>query len=127
VLAPESYADGMDAYLSAVDRLEKGRDVVSVREHLAEAKRFFQTAVEAARLARTTFPAALTARGAAEKAGSTNYSARDWERAEDALMAAAAALENGKLNKATEHAREAQQRYHETEQKALAAKARVAL
>src|SRR5688572_26475040 len=38
VLAPESYAEGMEVYLSAVDTMEKGKDLGRVREELTEAK-----------------------------------------------------------------------------------------
>jgi len=126
VLAPESYAEGMEVYLSAVDTMEKGKDLGRVREELAEAKGFFQRAVDASNLARTTFTAALAARAAAEKAESAKYVARDWQRAEEALMAAASTLEDGNLNKATKEGGDAQERYRETETKAIAAKARAA-
>ena len=126
VLAPESYAEGMEIYMSAVDTMEKGRDMNKVREELAEAKGLFQKSIEASQLARTTFTDAIAARAAAEKAESAKYAARDWERAEEALMAAAATLEDGNLNKATKEAADAQERYRETETKAIAGKARAA-
>jgi len=126
VLAPESYAEGMEVYMSAVDTMEKGKDLGSVREDLAEAKGFFQTAVQASQLARTTFTDALAARGAAEKAEAAKYAARDWQRAEEALMGAAGTLEDGNLNKAIKESGDALERYRETETKAIAAKARAA-
>ncbi len=126
VLAPESYAEGMEVYMSAVDTMEKGKDLDSVREELAEAKGFFQKSVDASQLARTTFSVALAARAAAEKAESAKYAERDWERAEEALAGAAATLEDGNLNKATKEAGDALERYRETESKAIAAKARAA-
>jgi hypothetical protein len=126
VLAPESYAEAMELYMSAVDTMEKGRDMNKVREELAEAKGFFERSIEASQLARTTFTDAIAARAAAEKAESAKYAARDWERAEETLMAAAATLEGGNLNKATKEAADAQERYRETESKAIAGKARAA-
>lgn len=126
MLAPESYAEGLEVYLSAVDTMEKGRDLERVREELAEAKGYFQRAVEASQLAGTTFAVALAARTAAEKAESARYAERDWRRAEEALMAAAATLEDGNLNKATREAADALERYRETESKAIAGKARAA-
>lgn len=126
VLAPGSYAEGMEVYLEAVDTMEKGKDLGRVREELAEAKGHFQHAVDASQLARTTFTQALAARAAAEKAESAQYAAKDWQRAEQALMAAAAILEGGNLNKATKEANGAEERYHQTETKAIAAKARAA-
>ena len=126
VLAPESYAEGMDVYLAAVDTMEKGKDLDRVREELAEAKGFFQKSVDSSQLARTTFTDALAARAAAEKAEGAKYAERDWERAEEALAGAAATLEGGNLNKATKEAGDAQERYRETETKAIAGKARAA-
>jgi hypothetical protein len=126
VLAPESYAEGMELYMSAVDTMEKGKDLGRVREELAEAKTFFQRSVEASQLARTTFTDAVAARTAAEKAEAAKYAERDWQRADEALMAAARTLEDGNLNKATDQSRDAQDRYREAETKAIAAKARAA-
>ena len=126
VLAPKSYAEGMEIYLEAVDTMEKGKDLGRVREELAEAKGHFQHAVDASNLARATFTQALAARAAAEKAESAQYAAKDWQRAEEALMGAAAILEGGNLNKATKDANGAEERYHQTETKAIAAKARAA-
>jgi hypothetical protein len=126
VLAPKSYAEGMEIYLEAVDTMEKGKDLQRVREELAEAKGHFQHAVEASNLARTTFTQALAARAAAEKAESAQFAAKDWARAEQALTAAAAVLEGGNLNKATKDGKGAEERYRATETKAISAKARAA-
>ena len=124
VLAPAAYAEGMEVYLEAVDTMEKGKDLERVREELAEAKGFFQRSVDASKLAQTTFTQALAARSAADKAESAKYVAKDWQRAEQALTAAAATLEGGNLNKATKEGNDAEERYRETETKAIAAKAR---
>jgi hypothetical protein len=124
ILAPKSYADGMKVYLEAVDTMEKGKDLDRVREELAEAKGFFTRSVDAAKLAQTTFTQVLAARTAAEKAESAKYVAKDWQRAEQELTAAAATLEGGNLNKATKDGKGAEEAYRETETKAIAAKAR---
>lgn len=124
VLAPESYSEGLGIYLSAVATMENGKDLESVREDLAEAKGFFQTAVGASQLARSTLANALAARAAAEKAEAAKYAARDWERAEQALVGAAAQLEDGNLRKAAKESNDALERYRETETKAIAAKTR---
>ena len=126
VLAPESYAEAMEHYMEAVDVMEKGKDLEKVREELGEAKGLFQKSVDASQLARTTFTTALTARAAAEKAEASKYAAKDWGRAEEALMGAARTLEGGNLNKATKESGDAEKRYRETETKAIAAKARAA-
>ena len=124
LLAPESYADGTKVYLEAVDTMEKGKDLDRVREELAEAKGFFQRSVDASKLAQTTFTQVLAMRSSAEKAESAKYAAKDWQRAEQALMGAAATLEGGNLNKATKEGKDAEEAYHATETKAIAAKAR---
>jgi hypothetical protein len=126
LLAPESYAEGMKVYLEAVDTMEKGKDLERVREELAEAKGFFQRSVDASKLAQTTFTQALAMRSTAEKAESAKYAAKDWQRAEAALSDAARTLEGGNLNKATKAGKDAEEAYHATETKALAAKARAA-
>ena len=126
VLAPEAYAEGTKVYLEAVDTMEKGKDLERVREELAEAKGFFQRSVDASKLAQTTFTQAIAARTAADKAESSKYAAKDWQRAEQVLTAAAATLEGGNLNKAAKEGKDAEERYRETETKAIAAKARAA-
>src|SRR5262245_9851983 len=126
ILAPESYAAGMKVYLEAVDTMEKGKDLGRVREELGEAKGHFQRSVDASKLAQTTFTQALAMRSSAEKAESAKYAAKDWQRAEAALMDAAATLEGGNLNKATKAGKDAEEAYHATETKAIAAKARAA-
>ena len=124
ILAPEAYAEGTKVYLEAVDTMEKGKDLERVREELAEAKGFFQRSVDASKLAQTTFTRALAARSAADKAESAKYAAKDWQRAEQAMTAAAATLEGGNLNKATKDGKSAEERYRAVETKAIAAKAR---
>jgi hypothetical protein len=124
VLAPETYAAGLDVYVAANERLDRGRDLDRVREDAAEAQGHFERAAEAAKLARATLSAALTARAAAEHAGAARYDERDWSRAEAALMEAARALEDGNLKKASREAGDVAERYREAESKALLAKAR---
>jgi hypothetical protein len=114
----------MEHYMSAVDTMEKGRDMNKVREELGEAKGLFETSIQASQLARTTFTDALAARAAAEKAEAAKYAERDWQRADEALMSAARTLEDGNLNKAIKEAADAQESYRETETKAIAGKAR---
>jgi|GEM_PF-5719650 len=126
ILAPESYAEGMKVYLEAVDTMEKGKDLDRVREELGEAKGHFQRSVDASKLAQTTFTQALAMRSSAEKAESAKYAAKDWQRAEATLMDAARTLEGGNLNKATKAGKSAEEAYHATETKAIAAKARAA-
>lgn len=126
VFAPETYAAGIDVYMSANDRMERGRDIDKVRNELAEAKGYFERSIEAANLAHTTFAEALSARNAAKTAESERYAARDWRRAEQALTGAAATLEGGNLNRATRAAGDALELYRESETRALAAKARAA-
>jgi hypothetical protein len=124
VLAPEVYAEGLELYVDAGDTLAEGKNLDDVREDLTEAKGYFQTAVEKATLAQTTFANALTARGDAEKAEAAKYAARDWEDAEEDLLEAATVLEGGNLKRASDLASELEKGYREVEADALAAKAR---
>ena len=124
ILAPEVYADGLELYMDAGDTLAEGKNLDDVREDLAEAKGYFEQAVEKATLAQTTFANALTARGDAEKAEAAKYAMRDWERAEEKLVEAATVLEGGNLKRATDLASDVEKGYREVEAGAIAAKAR---
>ncbi len=123
MLAPDSYSEGMDLYLSAGETLQRGRDLDRVREDLAEASLFFQQAIERAELAHLTFAGALEARAAAERAEAAIYAERNWERAEDELIEAAERLEGGDLNRAQDTASDAEERYREVEAEAIQEKA----
>ena len=124
MLAPESYAAAMELYSEAGDTLAKGRDLESVREDLGEADTFFTRSVEAATLAQTSFAAALAARASAEKAEAATYAENDWSKAEEGLIEAARTLEEGNLNRATDMAGDALERYAEAETEAINEKAK---
>jgi hypothetical protein len=124
MLAPEVYAEGLELYVDAGDTLAEGKNLDDVREDLTEAKGYFQTAVEKATLAQTTFANALTARGDAEKAEAAKFVARDWQSAEEDLVEAASVLEGGNLKRASDLAVDIEKGYREIEADALAAKAR---
>ena len=123
ILAPESYAEGLELYASAGDTLARGKDLERVREDLEEAKGFFARSVEGAKLAQITFANALAARSAAQTAEADKYAAREWTRAEQSLLGAAETLEGGNLRKAGDDAIDAEKAYRETEAKAISAKA----
>jgi hypothetical protein len=122
LLAPKAYAEGLELYIRATETLEKGKDLESVREDLAEATTHFKRADEAATLAQTTFANALTARSAAERAEAAKYVERDWLRAEESLVAAAQRLEGGNLNKAVDDSADVEKAYKEAESRAITAK-----
>jgi hypothetical protein len=124
MLAPVTYADGMEYYGSAGDTLEKGKDMERVREDVAEAKGYFERAIEAAKLAQLTFANALTAREAAQKAEAAQYAARDWTSAEEDLVEAAEVLEGGNLKRAGDLASDVEEAYREVEASAINAKAK---
>ena len=124
VLAPESYAKGMELYTEAGDTLARGRDLDDVREDLAESKQYFEQAVERATLAQTTFSDALVARKAAQDADAEQFAARGWRRAEEDLGKAAEVLEGGNLNRASEMGMDVQKLYREIEAEAINAKAK---
>lgn len=124
VLAPEAYAAGHELYVSASETVERGRDLQRARRDLTEAQGYFAGAIDTAKLARVTFVTALAAREAARRAEAERYAERDWDRAEEALVAAAETLEGGSLNRAQRAAGDAESRYRETEARALTGKAR---
>jgi hypothetical protein len=124
ILGPGAYAEAMELYTSAGDELAKGKDLDRVREETAEAKTLFDRATQAAKLAQVTFADALTARAAAEKAEAAKYVARDWQKVEEALIAAAKELEGGNMNKASKSAADAVEDYREVEADAINARAK---
>jgi OmpA-OmpF porin, OOP family len=124
VLAPNSYAAGVELYINATETLEKGRDLERVRTDLVEARKHFERATETAKLAQVTFANVLAAREAAEQAGAPQYVERDWIRAEEALVAAAERLEDGQLNKAAGALPDVEQRYRDVEARSITAKTR---
>ena len=124
MLAPEVYAQGLELYVDAGDTLAEGKKLDDVREDLAEAQGYFAQAAEKANLAQLTFANALTARADAEKAEAGKYVARDWSKAEEALVQAATVLEGGNLKRATDLAGDVEKRYREVEADAIAAKAK---
>ena len=124
MLGPTSYASAMKLYKEAGDTLEKGKDISSVREDLSKADGLFKKSTDAAKLAKVTFAHTLDARAAAEKAEAAKYAAKDWSKAESALVDAAEQLEDGNLNKATKSADGATKAYKTTESKAINAKAK---
>jgi len=124
MLAPESYAEGLELYLAAGDELARGRDLERVREGLDEARALFSRAVDAATLAQTTFTNALAARAQAQEAEAEIHAEREWTRAEESLIEAAKTLEGGNLNRASDTAGDALERYEDAAAEALAARAR---
>jgi len=118
-LAPTSYAEGMELYLEAGDRVEEGRDIDRAREELDEAQVFFQASIEAAELALITFEDALDARAAAGRANAASMAEREWSRAEEDLIEAASRLEDGNMRRAQDIAADAEERYREAEAEAI--------
>jgi Fe-S cluster assembly ATPase SufC len=124
ILGPTAYAEAMKLYTSAGDVLAKGKDLDRVREETAEAKGLFDKATEAAKLAQVTFADTLTARAAAEKAEAAKYAARDWQKAEAAMVEAATELEDGNMNRAKKTAADVIEDYREIEADAINARAK---
>jgi hypothetical protein len=123
MLAPEAYAEGLELYNSAGETLAKGKDLERVRRDVGEAKGHFARSVEAAKLAHVTFANALSARAGAQKVEADRLVAKDWNRAEQSLLAAAETLESGNLKKAGDSAIDAEKAYRAVEAKAIHAKA----
>jgi hypothetical protein len=124
MLGPESYAEGIELYVSASERMEKGRDLDRVRSDIGEAKTHFERSIEATNLAKLTFADALVAREAAQKVEAATYAPREWGRAEESFVAAAAVLEGGDLRRAGDDGVDVVKRYRDAEAKALTGKAR---
>ena len=119
VLAPISYERAARYYRDAEEALERGRRVDGIREDVAQAISYFDTALEASEIARVTLRDAIAARDDAIAADSANYAEREWQRAEQTFAEATRRLENGTLNRARRSGDEAEAQYRTAELTAI--------
>ncbi len=119
VLAPDSFEDAQKLYDRAEDHLERGRDIESIQEDLADAVESFKAAIEATKLAKVTLADAIGARDDAETAEAARYAAELWEKAEQRFGEAARSLEGGNVNRAKKRAEEAVPLFRDAELNAI--------
>jgi outer membrane protein OmpA-like peptidoglycan-associated protein len=106
LLAPRSYARGMDEYKDAEFALDRGRNIETVRSNAADATRHFKTATTAAELAATAAP---------------KLSPEIWEEAQRKFGDAIRLLERGDLKGSKRRDIEATSLYRDAELVAIKA------
>ncbi len=121
ILAPKSYKEGMKLYRAAEEDFNKQKNLENIRKKLAASKRYFLKAVEETKLAEVTFVSSLKARRDAEAAGSPQFAAELWTKAERKFLEAAQKLEDGNVKSAQDKASQAETLYRQAELDAIKA------
>jgi len=97
LLAPKSYEDGMKDYNSADQGLQGGRNIEYVRSKAGDARDHFDTAAEAAGLAKTVLSQVMKSRQDAANAKAPELSSNIWDKAQREFASAIRYLERGDL------------------------------
>jgi outer membrane protein OmpA-like peptidoglycan-associated protein len=121
LLAPRSYARGMDEYKDAEYALERGRNIETVRSNAADAARYFKTATTAAELASTALAQVMKSRQDAANARAPEFSPEIWAEAQRKFGDAIRLLERGDLKGSKRRDIEATSLYRDAELVAIKA------
>lgn len=121
VYAPRTYERGIKYYRSAEERFERGRNLESIRAHVAEATTHLRQATEVSHRTRLALAALIKTRADAEKVEAARHAPELWRRAEDGFGEAIADLERGARDSAKERAQQADQHYRDAELRAIKA------
>ena len=121
LLAPRSYSRGLDEYEDAEQGLARGRNIEYVRSNAADATQYFNTAAEAAQLAKTALAQVMKSRQDAANARAPELSPEIWEEAQRKFGDAIRLLERGDLKNAKRRDIEATSLYRDAELVAIKA------
>ena len=121
LLAPRSYARGMDEYRDAEMALERGRNIETVRSNAADAARHFKTATTAAELASTALAQVMKSRQDAANARAPELAPEIWAEAQRKFGDAIRLLERGDLKGSKRRDIEATSLYRDAELVAIKA------
>ena len=121
LLAPRSYARGMDEYKDAEFALQRGRNIETVRSNAADATRYFKTATTAAELAATALAQVMKSRQDAANARAPELSPEIWVEAQRKFSDAIRLLERGDLKGSKRRDIEATSLYRDAELVAIKA------
>jgi outer membrane protein OmpA-like peptidoglycan-associated protein len=121
LLAPATFARGMEAYLAAESDLERGRNMERIRSALEAAARAFTEAGNAAEIANVTLAAVIKTRADATNANAATFAAELWAEASESFDSAARRLETGDIRGARGRADEAEALYRDAELTAIKA------
>ena len=115
LLAPRSYAAGVDDYEDAEAGLERGRNVEYVRRKANDAEENFRTASAAAELAHTVLAQVMKSRQDAANARAPELARDVWDKAQREFGNAIRYLERGDLKNAKKNDIEATTFYRDAE------------
>ncbi len=115
LLAPRSYAAGVDDYEAAEVALDRGRNIEYVRRKAGEAQENFTTAAKAAELAHTVLAQVMKSRQDAANARAPELAEDVWDRAQREFGNAIRYLERGDLKIAKKNDIEATTYYRDAE------------
>ena len=121
LLAPRSYARGMDEYRDAEYALERGRNIETVRSNAADAAEYFTTATTAAELAATALAQVMKSRQDAANARAPDLAPEIWDQAQAKFGDAIRLLERGDLKGSKRRDIEATSLYRDAELVAIKA------
>jgi OOP family OmpA-OmpF porin len=121
LLAPEAFARGTEAYLSAEADLTRGRNVERIRSSLVSASRAFLEAADAAEIADVTLAAVIKTRADATNANAATFAAELWAEASESFDSAARRLETGDIRGSRSRADEAEALFRDAELTAIKA------
>jgi OOP family OmpA-OmpF porin len=121
LLAPATFARGMEAYVAAEADLARGRNMERIRSALASAARAFTEAGDAAEIANVTLAAVIKTRADAANANAATFAAELWTEAGESFDSAARRLESGDIRGARGRADEAEVLFRDAELTAIKA------
>jgi outer membrane protein OmpA-like peptidoglycan-associated protein len=121
LLAPATFARGMEAYVAAEGDLTRGRNMERIRSSLASAARAFTEAGDAAEIANVTLAAVIKTRADATNANAATFAAEVWAEASESFDSAARRLETGDIRGARGRADEAEALFRDAELTAIKA------
>jgi outer membrane protein OmpA-like peptidoglycan-associated protein len=121
LLAPATFARGLEAYMAAESDLTRGRNLERIRGALATAARALSAAGDAAEIANVTLAAVIKTRADASNANAATFAGELWTEAGESFDSAARRLETGDIRGARSRADEAQALYRDAELTAIKA------
>jgi outer membrane protein OmpA-like peptidoglycan-associated protein len=121
LLAPETFARGLELYGQAEEDFARGRAIDRIRIALDQATGHFTTATEAAESAKVTLASLIKTRDDAAAANATSFATELWTSAEETFDGAARRLESGDIRGARTRADEAEALYRDAELMAIKA------
>lgn len=114
-LAPDTYARAARAYRNAEKKFSEARSLDRVQRDLDKAEKEFRKAEYAAELAQENLATVIKARADAETVQASQYSAREWKKAETGFRSAVSMHEDGRLSSAKRYAATATENFRAAE------------